>query len=63
MDTKNKLVIDAQSVAELAQEMGASAANGNGASNASRLPQLLVNSQADDEHGNTLPRGHFYIKG
>lgn len=63
MDTKNKLVIDPQSVAELAQEMGASAANGNGASNASRLPQLLVNSQVDDEHGNTLPRGHFYIKG
>lgn len=63
MTTKNELVLDAQSVAELAQEMGASAANGNGATNASRLPQLVIESQVDDEHGNTLPRGHFFIKG
>ena len=61
--TENSLTMDAQSVAELAQEMGATAANNSGGTNASRLPQLVINSQADDDQGNSLPRGHMYIKG
>ncbi len=56
--------LDPASVAALAQEMGASAANTNsGGTNASRLPELKINSQVDDENGKPLPRGHFYIKG
>ena len=58
----NKVTLDPASVAALAQEMGANAAKNNG-KNASRLPELKINSQVDDENGNPLPRGQFYIKG
>ena len=61
--TETSLTLDPQSVAELAQEMGATVANNSGGTNASRLPQLVINSQVDDDNGNSLPRGHFYIKG
>lgn len=49
-------------IADLAKELGAQIANENGNSNASRLPELKIESQVDDENGNALPRGQFYIK-
>ena len=49
-------------IAALAAQMGAKVANSSG-SNATRLPQLVINSQVDDDEGNPLPRGSFTIKG
>ena len=62
-DSTKSLTIDAQELAVLAQEMGATVANNSGGNNASRLPELKINSQVDDDKGNQLPRGHFFIKG
>lgn len=62
-DSTKSLTIDAQELAVLAQEMGAAVANNSGGNNASRLPELKINSQVDDDKGNQLPRGHFFIKG
>ena len=57
LTTSNGMSID-----QLAAELGAVQAANSG-TNASRLPELKINSQVDDENGNTLPRGDFYIKG
>jgi hypothetical protein len=62
-DTGNALSLDTQSAAKLAAEMGMSVANNSSGTNASRLPELKINSQVDDENGNPIPRGQFYIKG
>jgi hypothetical protein len=62
-NTSNSLTISAAAVAELAAEMGAVVSNKSGGTNASRLPELKINSQVDDEHGKPLPRGSFFIKG
>ena len=51
-----------QDIAALAAQMGAKVANSSG-SNATRLPQLVINSQVDDDDGNPIPRGAFTIKG
>ena len=51
-----------RSIDQLAAELGAAQAPSGGTS-ASRLPELKINTQVDDDQGNTLPRGHFYIKG
>lgn len=58
---KNKL--DSAAIAELASQMGANSNTKPDNSNVSRLPQLVINSQVDDDEGNSLPRGHFTIKG
>lgn len=50
-----------QELNSLASMMGATAKPAAN-ENAMRLPQLVVNSQADDDDGNPLPRGHFTIK-
>ena len=62
-ETGNALSVDAQTATSLAAEMGMSVANNSAGTNASRLPELKINSQVDDENGNSLPRGQFYIKG
>lgn len=49
-------------IAALAAQMGANVANSS-SSNATRLPQLVINSQVDDDQGNPLPRGSFTIRG
>lgn len=59
----DNVTLDPASIAALAQEMGANAANNSGGKNASRLPEMKINSQVDDENGNPLPRGQFFIKG
>ena len=51
-----------QDIAALAAQMGAKVANSSSA-NSSRLPQLTINSQVDDDDGNPIPRGAFTIKG
>jgi hypothetical protein len=61
--TKKTLADNGQQLAALAAEMGASNDNTPNATNAMRLPELKINSQIDDEAGNSLPQGHFYIKG
>ena len=55
--TSNGRTID-----QLAAELGASQQPSGGTS-ASRLPELKINTQVDDDQGNSLPRGHFFIKG
>lgn len=62
-DTAKSLTVDADTVAKLAAEMGMTVSNGPASNNASRLPELKINSQVDDEDGNPLPRGHIYVKG
>ena len=62
MTQQNNSLIDPKEIAELAAEMGATVAN-NGGNNASRLPELKINTQADNDEGKTLPRGAFYFKG
>ena len=59
----NKTKLDSAAIAELASQMGANSTTKPGNSNVSRLPQLVINSQVDDDDGNSLPRGHFTIKG
>jgi len=59
---ENNALIDPKEVEQLAAEMGAMVAN-NAGNNASRLPELKINTQVDDDDGNTLPRGAFYLKG
>jgi hypothetical protein len=59
----NKTKLDSAAIAELASQMGANSNTKPGNSNVSRLPQLVINSQVDDDDGNSLPRGHFTIKG
>ena len=60
---KETLAVDGQQLAALAVEMGASNDNTPSATNAMRLPELKINSQIDDDAGNSLPQGSFYIKG
>lgn len=59
----NKNKLDSAAIAELASQMGANSNTKPDNSNVSRLPQLVINSQVDDDEGNSLPRGHFTIKG
>ena len=56
-------ILDGKSLEALAQELGATVGGSSEKTNASRLSQLAINSLPDDENGNPLPRGHFYIKG
>ena len=59
----DKLVtFNGRSIDQLAAEVGASQTQSGGTS-ASRLPELKINTQVDDDQGNSLPRGHFFIKG
>lgn len=51
-----------RSIDQLAAELGA-AQQSSGGTSASRMPELKINTQVDDDQGNSLPRGHFYIKG
>ena len=60
---KETLAVNGQQLAALAAEMGASNDNTPSATNAMRLPELKINSQIDDDAGNSLPQGSFYIKG
>ena len=48
---KNKL--DSAAIAELASQMGANSNTKPDNSNVSRLPQLVINSQVDDDEGNS----------
>lgn len=50
------------SLNEIAAELGATSGSPSGTS-ASRMPELKIETQVDDDKGNTLPRGQFYIKG
>ena len=52
-----------KSIAQLAQELGATMGQTNGGNNASRMSELKINSSPDDDAGNPTPRGHFFIKG
>ena len=52
-----------KSIAQLAQELGATMCQTNGGNNASRMSELKINSSPDDDAGNPTPSGHFFIKG
>lgn len=60
---KKSLAENSQELAALAAEMGASNDNTPATTNAMRLPELKINSQIDDDAGNSLPQGHFFVKG
>ncbi len=52
-----------KSIAQLAQELGATVGQTSGGNSASRMSELKINASPDDDQGNALPRGHFFIKG
>jgi len=54
-------IIEGKNLDALAGILGASTNTGGG--DAGRMPELKINSQVEDDEGNILPRGEFYIKG
>lgn len=53
-------IIEGKNLDALAGILGASNDSGG---DTGRMPELKINSQVEDEDGNLLPRGEFYIKG